>query len=118
MNCLCVQVLKLEYEAYDAMALKATTKICDDMRLKWSDIKHIAIYHRLGIVPIRESSVIIAVSAPHRQTSLDAVQYAIDELKRCVPIWKKEIYDTADCPDGNEGSWKENKECYWLNNNN
>lgn len=115
------QVIKLEYEAYDAMALKAATKICDDMRAKWSDIKHIAIYHRLGVVPVRESSVIIAVSSPHRQTSLDSVQFAIDELKRTVPIWKKEIYDTpettgAGAIDNNGGSWKENSECYWLKN--
>lgn len=97
------------------MALKAKEKICDDMRAKWTDIKHIAIYHRLGVVPIRESSVIIAVSSPHRQASLDAVQYAIDELKRTVPIWKKEIYDNNDEVD-NQGIWKENKECFWLKN--
>lgn len=91
------------------MALKAKTKICNEMRAKWPDIKHIAIYHRLGIVPVKESSVIIAVSSPHRNTSLEAVQYAIDDLKKTVPIWKKEIYD-----ENSEGIWKENKECYWL----
>jgi molybdopterin synthase catalytic subunit len=100
--------VKLEYEAYNSMALKAKTKICNEMRSKWPDIKHIAIYHRLGIVPVKESSVIIAVSSPHRNTSLEAVQYAIDDLKKTVPIWKKEIYENS------EGIWKENKECYWL----
>lgn len=92
------------------MALKALTKICDEIRAKWDDTKHIAIYHRLGVVPVKESSVIIAISSPHRQNSLDAIQYAIDELKKSVPIWKKEIYG------GNfEGTstWKENKECSW-----
>lgn len=108
------QVVRLEYEAYDTMALKATTKICEEMRIKWSDIQHIAMHHRLGVVPVKESSVIIAVSSPHRQTSLDAVQFAIDELKRTVPIWKKEIYENE--KDTAEGIWKENKECFWLQN--
>lgn len=91
------------------MAIKAKTKICDEMRAKWNDIKHIAIYHRLGVVPVKESSVIIAVSSPHRSTSLEAVQFAIDALKKSVPIWKKEVY-----AEQTEGTWKENKECYWL----
>lgn len=91
------------------MAIKAETKICDEMRSRWTDIKHIAIYHRLGLVAVKESSVIIAVSSPHRLTSLEAVQYAIDELKRTVPIWKKEIYE-----EDTKGTWKENKECFWL----
>jgi len=103
------KVIKLEYEAYDTMAIKAKTKICDEMRAKWNEIKHIAIYHRLGVVPVKESSVIIAVSSPHRITSLEAVHYAIDELKRSVPIWKKEVYEEQ-----TEGTWKENRECYWL----
>lgn len=105
-----LQVVSLEYEAYETMALKALSKICDDIRLKWLDIKHIAIYHRLGVVPVKESSVIIAVSSPHRQSSLDAVHFAIDELKKTVPIWKKEIYGGD-----SEGSsaWKENNECQW-----
>lgn len=89
------------------MALKAMNKICEQIRSKWSDTKHIAIHHRLGVVPVKEASVIIAISSPHRQNSLEATQFAIDELKKTVPIWKKEIYD--------EGTsvWKENKECEW-----
>lgn len=93
------------------MAIKALTKICDDIRSRWPDVKHIAIYHRLGVVPVKECSVVIAVSSPHRQSSLEAVQLAIEDLKKTVPIWKKEIYGGA-----NEGSsvWKENKECKWA----
>ncbi|XP_037030072.1 molybdopterin synthase catalytic subunit isoform X1 [Bradysia coprophila] len=86
------KVTSLEYEAYDTMAMQTLTKICDQMRDKWDDIHHIAIYHRLGLVPVKEASVIIGVSSPHRKTSLDAVQYAIEELKKSVPIWKKEQY--------------------------
>lgn len=101
----------MEYEAYEAMALKVMSQICLEMRKTWRDIKHIAIYHRLGLVPTKEASVIIGVSSPHRATSLDAVAFGIEELKKKVPIWKKEIYE------GDEKSqWKENKECKWKTN--
>lgn len=101
----------MEYEAYEPMAIKALTKICDNIRSKWPDVKHIAIYHRLGVVPVKECSVIIAISSPHRQSSLEAVQFAIEDLKTAVPIWKKELYGGTD-----EGTstWKENKECKWA----
>lgn len=100
------KVLQLEYEAYDSMAIKEMTKICKEVRAKWA-VKHIAIYHRLGQVPVLEASVVIAVSSPHRQESLKSVEYIIDNLKAKVPIWKKEIYETE------EPQWKENKECSW-----
>lgn len=88
--------------------MKQMAGICEELRCRWPDIVNIAIYHRLGFVPVREASVVIAVSSPHRKTSLDAVASAIEELKKRVPIWKKEKYD------GDESSWKENKECQWL----
>lgn len=93
------------------MALQAMNKICEEIRKKWTDTKHIAIHHRLGAIPVKEASVVIAISSPHRSNSLEATQYAIDELKRTVPIWKKEVYGGI-----NEGTsmWKENKECEWL----
>ena len=83
------KVLKLEYESYDEMAFKEMKKICDIIRSKWSTIKNIAIYHRVGEVPVSQSSIIIAISSPHRKDSLEAVSYCIDEFKRTVPIWKK-----------------------------
>jgi len=70
-------------------------------------VRHICIMHRLGVVPVREASVIIAISSAHRNDSLQAVQFAIDALKASVPIWKKEVYADGDC------SWKENTECAW-----
>lgn len=91
------------------MALKALTLICDELRAKWDDIMYIAIYHRLGVVPVKEASVIIGISSPHRQTSLEAVQMAIEKLKTNVPIWKKEKYGDAE----GTAAWKENKECFW-----
>ncbi|XP_015591138.1 molybdopterin synthase catalytic subunit [Cephus cinctus] len=100
------KVVKLEYEAYEPMALKEMKNVCGKIRLQWN-VERIAIFHRLGEVPVSEVSVIIAVSSPHRQESLQAVQYAIDTLKASVPIWKKEIYDTEN------SQWKENEECSW-----
>mmetsp|Transcript_25789 Transcript_25789/g.36266 ORF Transcript_25789/g.36266 Transcript_25789/m.36266 type:complete len:190 (-) Transcript_25789:571-1140(-) len=98
-------VTKLEYEAYTPMAIKEMKKICNKMREKWPLI-HIAIIHRIGEVPIGESSVLLAASSAHRTESLEAVHWAIDELKATVPIWKKEFY-----ADGSASMWKENKEC-------
>lgn len=91
------------------MAIKAMKKISEEMRMQWNDVANIAIYHRLGLVPVKEASVIIAVSSPHRNTSLEAVQFAIEKLKQIVPIWKKEKYSH---PEGSS-EWKENKECMW-----
>ncbi|XP_010006918.1 PREDICTED: molybdopterin synthase catalytic subunit [Chaetura pelagica] len=101
-------VIHLEYEAYTSMAETEIKKICRDIRQKWPSVKHVAVHHRLGVVPITEASVIIAVSSPHRAESLEAVTYCINTLKASVPIWKKEIYE-------DEYSWKENKECFWAN---
>nr|XP_032654834.1 molybdopterin synthase catalytic subunit-like [Chelonoidis abingdonii] len=102
------KVIHLEYEAYSPMAEAEIKKICRDVRQKWPSVKHIAVHHRLGLVPVTEASVIVAVSSPQRVASLEAVQYCINTLKATVPIWKKEIYEEAH-------SWKENKECFWAN---
>lgn len=102
------KVLQLEYEAYEPMAQSELRKIYGDIRTRWPTIRHICVHHRLGVVPVTEASVIIAISSPHREDSLRAVHYCIDTLKASVPIWKKEIYDT------DESCWKENKECGWA----
>lgn len=102
------KVLRLEYEAYEPMALKAMKLICDEVRQKWPAVHSIAMYHRLGNVPCREASVVIAVSSPHRRESLEAVSQCIDRLKAAVPIWKKEVYE------GQPPVWKENAECAWA----
>ncbi|XP_068782532.1 molybdopterin synthase catalytic subunit isoform X2 [Struthio camelus] len=85
------KVVHLEYEAYTSMAETEIKKICRDVRQKWPSVKHIAVHHRLGLVPITEASVIIAVSSPHRAESLEATRYCINTLKASVPIWKKEL---------------------------
>ncbi|XP_044265136.1 molybdopterin synthase catalytic subunit [Tribolium madens] len=97
-------VLKLEYEAYETMALKTLEKVCEEMRTKWPQIANIAVYHRLGAVPVKEASIVIAVAAPHRADALHATEWCIDKVKECVPIWKKEVYAEA------APQWKQNKE--------
>jgi molybdopterin synthase catalytic subunit len=83
------QTLYLEYEAYEPMALKKMREIGREVRQKFS-IHRLALVHRLGRLEIGETSVLIAVSSPHRRAAFDACRYAIDALKRSVPIWKKE----------------------------
>ncbi|KAM4634293.1 molybdopterin synthase catalytic subunit [Polymixia lowei] len=101
------KVIRLEYEAYEVMAQSELSKICRDIRARWPTVRHICIHHRLGVVPVGEASVAIAISSPHRHDALQAVQHTIDSLKATVPIWKKEVYET------HEACWKQNKECDW-----
>ena len=83
--------LYLEYEAYEPMALERMRAIGAAMRARFA-IDRIAIVHRLGRLEISETSVFIAVSAAHRAVAFDACRFAIDTLKRSVPIWKKEYF--------------------------
>jgi MoaE-MoaD fusion protein len=85
------RTLYLEYEAYEAMALAKMREIGSQMREKFQ-IHRIIIVHRLGRLEIGETSVWIAVSSAHRAAAFDACRYAIDTLKRTVPIWKKEYF--------------------------
>jgi len=85
------KTLYLEYEAYEPMAYAKMRSIGAEMREKFS-IHRLAMVHRLGRLEIGETSVWIAVSAAHRGAAFDACRYAIDTLKRAVPIWKKEFF--------------------------
>lgn len=95
-------VVELRYEAYVPMAIRQLKSICSSARSSWN-IHCIAVVHRLGAVPVGETSVFIAVSAVHRADALDACKFMIDELKASVPIWKKEVYSNGEV-------WKENSE--------
>jgi molybdopterin synthase catalytic subunit len=86
------RTLYLVYEAYDAMALTEMQRLGVEAH-KQFEIAHIGIVHRTGRIDIGETSVVIAASAPHRRAAFQACEWAIKELKRTVPIWKKEIYD-------------------------
>jgi molybdopterin converting factor subunit 1 len=84
--------LYLIYEAYDAMALTEMQRLGAEAH-KQFEIAHIGIVHRTGRIEIGETSVVIAASAPHRRAAFQACEWAIKELKRTVPIWKKEIFE-------------------------
>jgi molybdopterin synthase catalytic subunit/molybdopterin converting factor small subunit len=86
------EVTHLEYEAYAEMAEDVMRQLAAELE-RTHDLCAIAIHHRVGRVEIGEASVVIAVSAPHRQDALAACREAIDRLKESVPLWKKEVYE-------------------------
>src|ERR1700747_1271875 len=86
------RTLYLEYEAYESMALAKIGQIAGEVHTKFQ-IDRIAIAHRLGRLQIGETSVFIAISAPHRAAAFEACRFAIDTLKRTIPIWKKEYFE-------------------------
>src|SRR5271170_5286960 len=86
------RTLYLEYEAYEPMALSKMREIGHSIHEKFA-VHRLAIVHRLGRLDIGETSVFMAVSAPHRAAAFDACRFAIDSLKRTVPIWKKEYFE-------------------------
>ncbi len=85
------ETLHLLYEAYETMALAEMKKLSAGAREQF-EIAHIGIAHRLGRLEIGETSVVIAVAAAHRKAAFAACEWLIRELKRSVPIWKKEFY--------------------------
>jgi molybdopterin synthase catalytic subunit len=87
--------LYLVYEAYPRMALSEMRRLGREARASF-EIAHIGIVHRTGRLEIGETSVCIAVSAPHRRAAFEACEWAIKELKRTVPIWKKEFYEDGE----------------------
>ncbi len=87
-------VTHLDFESYEAMAVKELRKIASTSIQKF-DVSKISIHHRVGQVGITEKAVIIAVSTVHRQKAFEACQFAIDSLKESVPIWKKEFLENG-----------------------
>ncbi len=94
------QVLYLEYEAYEEMALAIMQVLADEVARRWP-VTHVRLVHRLGRLEIGEASVAVAVTAAHRAEAFAACRFAIDTLKARAPIWKKEFYaDGATWLDG------------------
>ncbi|HVF47009.1 MAG TPA: molybdenum cofactor biosynthesis protein MoaE [Pyrinomonadaceae bacterium] len=85
------ETLFLEYEAYDGMAISEMRKLVEEAKEQF-DISVVGIVHRTGKLEIGETSVVISVAAPHRKAAFAACEWLIRELKRTVPIWKKEVY--------------------------
>lgn len=89
------KVLRLEFEAYEGMALKEMNNIAQEIMNKWP-VQKIVMHHRVGVLGVGEVPVVIAVSAAHRAAAFDACRYIIDTLKQTVPIWKKEVFEDGE----------------------
>ena len=90
-------VIRLEYEAYEAEALRAMSEIVAEARRHRPEVARIALLHRTGALALSESSVAVVVSSPHRGDAFEAARFCIDTLKETVPIWKREHWaDGAD----------------------
>jgi len=89
------ETLHLFYEAYEPMAIKEMRKLIDQAKRDFA-ISSVGIVHRLGQLEIGETSIVISVAAPHRKAAFDACEWIIRELKRTVPIWKKEVFADAE----------------------
>jgi molybdopterin synthase catalytic subunit len=85
------QLIALDYQAYEEMAMQQLRKLAAAARAKWPIIK-LALLHRIGRVGLAEPSVVIAVSTPHRGDAFDACRFLIDSLKKDIAIWKKEVW--------------------------
>ncbi len=88
-------VVRLEYEAYESMAVSEIQKIVDEALQRWM-VKGWAICHRIGHLKPGEVSVVVAISTAHRKASFEACQFVIDTLKAKAPIWKKEVFEEGE----------------------
>ncbi|MCE2503310.1 MAG: molybdenum cofactor biosynthesis protein MoaE [Chlorobi bacterium] len=85
------EVVRLEYEAYGPMAEQEMRKIAQEA-IEQFDVLNLILHHRVGVLIIGEVAVCIAVTTPHREDAFDGCRYVIEELKKRVPIWKKEVF--------------------------
>jgi len=83
-------VTGIEYSAYDDMALAEIERILAEARDRWPESR-VILQHRLGLIPVGEASIAIAAAAPHRDAAFAACRYVIEEVKKRLPIWKKEL---------------------------
>ena len=90
-----MNVLKLEYEAYEPMAISEIKKIIEVAKERWN-LTGYGVSHRVGTLLPGETAVVVAISTPHRKASFEACQFIIDTLKETVPIWKREFFENGD----------------------
>src|SRR4051794_5511767 len=86
-------VEQLEYEAYEEQVEPRLAAVADEARARWPSVGRLVLLHRVGVVPIGESAVVVVASAPHRDEAFLAARFCIDALKASVPIWKREAWD-------------------------
>ncbi|MBS1914362.1 MAG: molybdenum cofactor biosynthesis protein MoaE [Bacteroidetes bacterium] len=86
------EVIRLEYEAYEPMACAEMETIAREAVERYS-VLSVRLHHRIGVLPIGEAAVVVVVAAPHRAAAFDSCRFVIEELKKRVPIWKKEVFN-------------------------
>jgi len=86
----------LEYEAYTEMAEDSMAQIEQEVLDRWPEIGRIAIVHRVGHLNVGETAMVVAVAAPHREPTYEALQFIVDKVKESVPIWKKEVWEDGE----------------------
>lgn len=84
-------VIAIDYSAYETMALEEIERILGEARERWPEAR-VTLQHRLGVIPAGEASIAIAAAAPHRDEAFSACRHVIEEIKKRLPIWKKEMY--------------------------
>ncbi|KAJ7783734.1 Molybdopterin biosynthesis MoaE [Mycena maculata] len=107
-------VTRLEYQAYSKLAIKSMASIIQDVQASTFPTDsgaaqpaiHCAVHHRLGLVPVGEPSIVVAVSAPHRKEAFIACERILEEIKAKVPIWKREYYENES---DEKAEWKANQ---------
>jgi molybdopterin synthase catalytic subunit len=85
-------VERLEYEAYESQVVPKLAELEAELRARWPTVGRVALLHRVGVLEVGESAVVVVVSAPHRDEAFAAARFGIDALKRSVPIWKRETW--------------------------
>ena len=88
-------VLRLQFEAYESMALKEMQKLATTALQKWP-VEKVLMHHRTGVLQVGDVPVVIAVAAAHRDGAFETCRFLIDTLKQTVPIWKKEVFEDGD----------------------
>jgi molybdopterin synthase catalytic subunit len=86
------RVLRLEYEAYEPLAVASFERIAAECRDEWPSVG-LALHHRIGVLEVGECSVAIAAASPHRAEAFAACRYAIERVKQISPIWKREHFE-------------------------
>jgi molybdopterin synthase catalytic subunit len=86
-------ILSLEYETSIELAESRIIEVVASARTRWPEIGNVAVHHRVGVVPLSEPAVVVVVSSPHRHEAFAAAQFCIDTVKRCVPMWKREVWE-------------------------
>lgn len=84
-------VTGIDYSAYEPMAFEEIERILSEATAQWPDAR-VMLQHRLGVIPVGEASIAIAAAAPHRDEAFAACRYVIEEVKKRLPIWKKELH--------------------------